>query len=80
MAVIKWNGGIELDIKSVIFIISFAFAAGGGWMKLNAIDAKLDAHLATIEVRVIEHDKLMELVRQHSQRLDVCCPFGGMKP
>ena len=80
MAIVKWNGGIELDVKSVIFLLSFAFAAGGGWMKLEAIERKLDAHLATVEPAIREHHELVERVRNNSQRLEACCPLGVRTP
>lgn len=79
MPKIVWNGGLELDIKSVLAILGFVFLAGGGWWKLQAIEAKLDAHLLEVRPAMEGFHKIQQEVSDLKAWVKDCCPRGRSK-
>jgi hypothetical protein len=77
MALIKWNGGLELDPKSIISILAFTFACGGLWVKLDNLEKRFDYHERITEARIMEHDKMVVTVSDLVSRVDDCCPYRG---
>lgn len=76
MPKIVWNGGVELDVKSLIAILGFVFLSGGGWWKLSAIEVKIDQHLLKVESDIEAFHKLQQETKDLKAWVEACCPRG----
>ena len=70
-----WNGGFEIDWKTIGAILAFVFLAGGGWYKLDAMERNFQDHIVATTTREHSVWSLNDNVQIINKRLDACCPF-----
>ena len=75
MPKLVWNGGFEMDWKTVGAILGFAFIAGGNWIQYRELRAAFVSHVAEAKLG-------FETLSMHGYRLgsletriDFCCPL-----
>lgn len=75
MPKVVWNGGFEIDWKTISFILWAVFITGGAWYKLSALEDAFTAHLAASQVKSDQLTVLGIRVDTMEMRVDGCCPY-----
>lgn len=76
MPKVVWNGGFELDWKTIGFVLWGAFVTGGGWVKLENLQAVVTQHLEEARVRGMNEAVLNTRQSVLEERMDNCCPHA----
>lgn len=75
MPKLVWNGGLELDWKTISAFVWAVFVTAGGAWEIRDLQKRLDAHLLEAKPLIDILKSLDTRASIAERRLDICCPY-----